>query len=75
MGTQSNLRRNVEDMSTLGIIASAKRDEPEDGDYCRYYQEIIRVRDGEIRPCNRCDVRCIRSLSREERDHLVRKKK
>lgn len=46
---------------------------PEVGDYCRYYQTII-DKDGEtIRPCTRCQIRCLYSVNKKEANHLVRK--
>lgn len=45
----------------------------ENGDYCRYFQEIIRVGEGVAKICDKCPVRCVHSGSKLEQDNLVKK--
>lgn len=46
----------------------------EDGDYCRYYREVIRVKEGVTKLCDACPIRCVHSGSKLERDNLLKKK-
>lgn len=46
----------------------------EDGDYCRYFQEIIRVCEEVAKICDKCPIRCVHSGSKLEQDNLVKKK-
>lgn len=58
--------RNV--INTLGA------ERVDDGDYCRYHQEIIRVGEGRTKICDKCPIRCVHSGSKLEEDNLVKKK-
>lgn len=53
-------------------VAGAKR--VENGDHCRYFQEIIRVGEGVTKICDKCPIRCVHSGSKLEQDNLVKKK-
>lgn len=55
-------------INTLG----AKR--VEDGDYCRQFQEIIRVGESKTKICDNCPIRCVHSGSKLEEDNLVKNK-
>lgn len=46
---------------------------PEDGDYCRHFQEIINVGEGRTTICKVCPIRCVHSGSKEEQDNLIKK--
>lgn len=46
----------------------------ENGDYCRYFQEIIIVKEGATKICDVCPIRCVHSGSKLEDDCLVKKK-
>lgn len=46
----------------------------ENGDYCRHFQEIIRVGEGVTKICDKCPIRCVHSGSKLEQDNLVKKK-
>lgn len=53
-------------ITTLG----AKK--PENGDYCRHFQEIIKVGEGRTTICKVCPIRCVHSGSKEEQDNLIK---
>lgn len=52
-----------------------KAETVEDGDYCRYHQLIIRVKEGATKICDVCPIRCIHSTSKKEENNLVKKKR
>lgn len=48
---------------------------PSEGDYCRYYQEIIEYYNGGDTICDNCNLRCVYAGDKEERDYLLKKNK
>lgn len=51
-----------------------KTETVEDGDYCRHFQEIIRVKEGVTKICDVCPIRCVHSGSKLEENNLIKKK-
>lgn len=53
------------------MLPKESKDKPQEGSYCRRYFCILQKIGEEIAPCNTCDIRCVHSAIKEERNYLT----
>lgn len=64
---------NERNQRLKNAITALGAKKPENGDYCRYYQDIIKIREDGTSICTKCFIRCVHSGSKEEQDNLIKK--